>query len=63
MFLWTGGTPDRDGALDSQMVVHEMTHGLSSRLIGNTTGLNSNMSRAMGEGWSDFYAFRTALGV
>lgn len=57
MFTWTGGIPDRDGALDSQVVVHEMTHGLSSRLIGNTTGLNSNMSRGMGEGWSDFYAF------
>ncbi len=57
MFVWTGSTPDRDGALDSQMVVHEMTHGLSIRLIGNTTGLGSNMARGMGEGWSDFYAF------
>ncbi|MEO8041383.1 MAG: M36 family metallopeptidase [Acidobacteriota bacterium] len=57
MFIWTGGTPDRDGALDSQMVTHEMTHGLSGRLIGNSTGLGSNMARGMGEGWSDFYAF------
>ncbi|MGB7203466.1 MAG: M36 family metallopeptidase [Pyrinomonadaceae bacterium] len=56
MFIWTGPTPDRDGALDSQVVVHELTHGLSNRLIGNTTGLGSNMSRGMGEGWSDFYA-------
>lgn len=56
MFIWTGPTPDRDGALDSQVVVHEITHGLSNRLIGNAVGLNSNMSRGMGEGWSDFYA-------
>lgn len=56
MFVWTGPTPDRDGALDSQTVVHELTHGLSNRLIGNATGLSSNMSRGLGEGWSDFYS-------
>ncbi|MBK8812007.1 MAG: M36 family metallopeptidase [Acidobacteria bacterium] len=55
-FIWTGPTPDRDGALDSQVVVHELTHGLSNRLHGNAAGLTSNMSRGMGEGWSDFYA-------
>jgi hypothetical protein len=57
MFIWTGPTPDRDGALDSQMVTHEITHGLTGRLHGNATGLGSNMARGMGEGWSDFYAF------
>ena len=56
MFLWTGGTPDRDGALDAQVVLHEATHGLSLRLHGNASGLSSNMARGMGEGWSDFYA-------
>ena len=56
MFVWTGPTPDRDGALDAQVVLHEMTHGLSNRLIGNASGLATNMSRGMGEGWSDFYA-------
>jgi hypothetical protein len=55
-FIWTGPTPDRDGALDSQVVVHELTHGLSNRLHGNAAGLTTNMSRGMGEGWSDFYA-------
>lgn len=55
-FIWTGATPDRDGALDSQIVVHELTHGLSSRLHGNSSGLNSNMARGMNEGWSDFFA-------
>lgn len=56
-FVWTGPTPDRDGGLDAQMMVHEMTHGLSGRLIGNAGGLSTNMSGGMGEGWSDFYAF------
>ena len=56
MYIWTGPTPDRDGALDSQVVVHELTHGLSNRLHGNVSGLSTNMSRGMGEGWSDFYA-------
>ena len=54
--IWTSPTPDRDGALDTQVIVHELTHGLSNRLHGNATGLSTNMSRGMGEGWSDFYA-------
>jgi len=56
MFLWTGPTPDRDGALDAEVVLHELTHGLSSRLHGNASGLSTNMSLGLGEGWSDFYA-------
>lgn len=56
MFIWTGPNPDFDGALDSQVVIHELTHGLSNRLHGNANGLTTNMARGMGEGWSDFYA-------
>jgi hypothetical protein len=56
LFVWTDTTPARDGALDNQVITHEVTHGLSNRLHGNASGLNSNMSRGMGEGWSDFYA-------
>jgi subtilisin-like proprotein convertase family protein len=56
LFIWTAPTPDRDGALDSQVIVHEITHGLSNRLHGNSSGLSTNMSRGMGEGWGDFYA-------
>ncbi len=57
MFLWTAPTPDVDGSLDADIVIHELTHGLSNRLHGNAAGLGGlNMSRAMGEGWSDFYA-------
>ena len=56
MFLWTGPTPDHGGGLDADVMIHELTHGLSSRLHANATGLSTNMARGMGEGWSDFYA-------
>ena len=56
MFVWSFPTPDRDGALDSQVVLHELTHGVSERLSGNASGLTSNMARGISEGWSDFYA-------
>lgn len=56
MFIWTSPAPDRDGSLDADIVIHELTHGLSNRLHGNAAGLGSNMSRSMGEGWGDFYA-------
>ncbi len=56
MYLWTGPTPDFDGDLDADVIVHEFTHGLSNRLHGNSSGLSTNMSGGMGEGWSDFYA-------
>ena len=55
MFLFSGPTPDIDGSLDADVVIHEHTHGLSNRLHGNSLGLFNDMSRGMGEGWSDFY--------
>jgi hypothetical protein len=48
--------PDRDGALDNQVVFHEWFHYASNRLVGNGSGLNSQMSAGMGEGWSDVNA-------
>ena len=56
MYVWTGPTPDRDGTGDAEIIIHEVTHGTSNRLHGNTAGLSTNMSRGMGEGWGDFYA-------
>jgi PKD repeat protein len=53
MFIWSGPNPDRDGSLDAHIVVHEFTHGLSTRLHGD---LFASQSGGMGEGWSDFYA-------
>lgn len=55
MYLWNGPTPDFDGTIDTDIVIHEVTHGTSNRLHGNASGLGTNMSRGMGEGWSDFY--------
>lgn len=52
MFVFTGPTPDRDGDLDADIVYHEHTHGLSTRLHNLT--LNGEQSGGMGEGWSDF---------
>ncbi len=56
MFIWNFPAPIRDGSLDAEIVIHELTHGLTSRLIGDAAGLNWTPGRAMGEGWSDFYA-------
>ena len=56
MYVWTNPNPDIDGNLDADVVIHEITHGTSNRLHGNGSGLSSNMSRGMGEGWSDWYA-------
>lgn len=56
MFRFIGPTIDRDGALDSEVVIHELTHGTSNRLIGNAAGLAWSPGVGLGEGWSDFYA-------
>jgi uncharacterized repeat protein (TIGR01451 family) len=56
MYRFTGPTIDRDGSLDAEIVLHELSHGTSNRLVGNGTGLNWDPARGMGEGWSDFYA-------
>ena len=49
-----------DGSNDAGIVYHEYTHGLSNRLVvdslGNST-LNSLQAGAMGEAWSDWYAY------
>ncbi|HEX4963746.1 MAG TPA: IPTL-CTERM sorting domain-containing protein [Thermoanaerobaculia bacterium] len=56
MFRFTGPTIDRDGDLDQEVLMHELTHGTSNRLVGNAAGLNWDPARGMGEGWSDFVA-------
>jgi Fungalysin metallopeptidase (M36)./FG-GAP repeat. len=55
MYLWSGPTPDRDGDLDAEIIIHEYTHGLSGRTHANGSGLTSNQGGGMGEGWGDFY--------
>ncbi len=56
MSIFTFPSPNRDSALDAGIVIHELTHGMSHRLIGNSQGLLWDVARSMGEGWSDFYA-------
>ena len=56
MYLWTPPTPDRDGDLDADIIIHELTHGTSNRLHGGCSGLTTTMAGGMGEGWSDWYA-------
>ena len=56
MYIFTGPVPDVDGDLDSEIIIHEYTHGLSNRLVGGGVGISANQTQGMGEGWSDFYA-------
>ncbi|CCO37180.1 hypothetical protein BN14_11333 [Rhizoctonia solani AG-1 IB] len=58
MYTWTYTTPNRDGALENDIVTHEYTHGISNRLTGGGTGrcLQTTEAGGMGEGWSDAFA-------
>lgn len=56
MYLFDGPSPDRDGDLDAEVMLHEYTHGLSNRLLGGGPGISNLQPAGMGEGWSDFYA-------
>ena len=68
--LGSGQAPnggDVNNGDDASIVYHELTHGLSSRLVTDNDGnpaLNTSQSDAMAEGWSDWYAmdFLTAQG-
>ena len=53
--IWARANPHRCGVLDAQLMYHEATHGLSTRLIGDGFGLTSVPARGLGEGWSDFF--------
>ena len=55
MYLWTGGTPNRDGDVDNGIIVHEYGHGISNRLTGGGGGSCLGNAEQMGEGWSDYY--------
>jgi Fungalysin metallopeptidase (M36)/Calx-beta domain len=56
MYIFNGPTPNRDGDLDTQIILHEYTHGLSGRLVGGGAGISALQSRGLGEGWSDFFS-------
>jgi extracellular elastinolytic metalloproteinase len=59
MYLWTQTEPWRDGDFENAIIIHEASHGLSTRLTGGP--LNSNClafgeAGGMGEGWGDMLA-------
>jgi extracellular elastinolytic metalloproteinase len=59
MFIFDITSPQRDGALENSIVIHELTHGLSTRLTGgpsNSNCLSQVVGGGMGEGWSDIMA-------
>ena len=57
MYVFTGPTPARDADFDTEVILHEYTHGLSNRRVGGGAGINSGLqSGGLGEGWSDFYS-------
>jgi uncharacterized protein (TIGR03437 family) len=54
MYLFSGN-PQLDGSFDQGIILHELAHGLSTRLVGNGSGLTDAHGRGMGEGWSDYF--------
>jgi extracellular elastinolytic metalloproteinase len=59
MYLWNSTLPYRDGDLEAGIVIHELSHGLSTRLTGgpkNSGCLGFGESAGLGEGWGDFLA-------
>lgn len=59
MFLWNTAMPYRDGAFEAGVVIHELSHGLSTRLTGgpaNSACLFFGEAGGMGEGWGDLFA-------
>ncbi|KAJ3517104.1 hypothetical protein NLJ89_g721 [Agrocybe chaxingu] len=58
MFIWDRTDPNRDGAMQNDILIHEMTHGITNRMTGGGTGrcLQTVESGGLGEGWSDALA-------
>jgi extracellular elastinolytic metalloproteinase len=59
MYIWDKSTPNRDSSFEAGVVIHEYTHGVSTRLTGgpaNSNCLSALESGGMGEGWGDFMA-------
>ena len=50
--------PPRDSAFENDLIIHEMTHGVTNRMTGGGTGrcLQTLEAGGLGEGWSDAMA-------
>jgi hypothetical protein len=68
MLMWDATINNQPASLDSSydagVIIHEYTHGVSTRLAGtdNVLGLRSTQGAGMGEGWSDFFAMSFLAG-
>ena len=58
--MYIGGSKGvfTDGSYDAEVIVHEYTHGVSTRLVRQLGGIQGG---AMGEAWSDFYSLEFTL--
>src|SRR5271170_6021393 len=59
MYLWSTALPYRDGDLEAGIIIHELSHGLSTRLTGgpaNSGCLGWGESGGMGEGWGGMFS-------
>ncbi|KAJ1328778.1 hypothetical protein BSLG_010756 [Batrachochytrium salamandrivorans] len=59
LHIFTTTKPNRDPALDNNVMIHELTHGLSSRLTGGAQTkmcMSKIESRGLSEGYSDVMA-------
>lgn len=55
---------DLDGDFDNGVVVHEYTHGISTRLVGGPSNVDCLFNEEqMGEGWSDWVACMMTLNL
>lgn len=59
--MYIGGRDNifSDGSYDAEVIIHEYTHGVSSRLV--RQNYDTYQGGAMGEGWSDFFALEFTL--
>ncbi|KAK0491707.1 Fungalysin metallopeptidase-domain-containing protein [Armillaria luteobubalina] len=55
MYIWTKSVPKHDGDVQNDVIVHEMTHGITNCLTGGGMArcLQTVESKGLGEGWSD----------
>lgn len=58
LFIYNLTNPDRDGALENDIIAHECAIGIASRLTGGGTAacLRSKISRGLALGWGDAFA-------
>ncbi|KAJ7108331.1 Fungalysin metallopeptidase-domain-containing protein [Mycena epipterygia] len=64
MFLWDITTPERDGALENDIVTHENTHGITNRMTGGGTGSwNEKTSAAIPDYVLGQYVTNDAAGI